>query len=151
MSTEKDAEVSAKEPGQSVTHQSALTPKNSFEGILIIPNTESIGKLESAEAGASLSVSYRTKEEWATLKDLPQRCYYMGLKEVPNEDQETVLCAAFMGKGGVWIAGQMVLVDAVRTLAKGTPLQITFLGDKKNKSSKGNTNLFKVELLNIIA
>lgn len=129
---------------------SAVTPKNSYEGVLIIPNTESLGKLESAEAGMSLSVSYRKKEDWANLKDLPQRCYYMGLKEVPNEDNETVLCAAFMDKGGVWIAGQMVLVDAVRSLAKNTALQITYLGEKKNKSSKGNTNLFKVELLNIV-
>lgn len=123
--------------------------KNAYDGVLIIPNTESLGKLESASTGVSLSVSYRTKEEWLTLENQEIRCYFMGLKEVPNEENETVLCAAFMDKGGVWIAGQMVLVDAVRNLDKGTPLEITFKGQKKNKSSKGATNMFVVKLLNL--
>lgn len=122
----------------------ALTKNNSYETILRIPTTEEIGKLEHAERGMNLSVAYRKQEDWQTKKDLPIPCYFLGLKEIPNDEGEAVTCGAFVDKSGVWLAGQKVLVDAVRTLKPGTPVEITYRGKKQNKSTKGATNLFDI-------
>jgi hypothetical protein len=118
-------------------------------GTLMIPSTEAIGKLENAEVGLDISVKYRKMEDWNELKDQPIRAYYLGTKQIPNDDGEMVTCAAFMDKSGVWLAGQMVLVDAVSKVDINTPLQITYRGKKANKSSKGSTNLFDVKILRI--
>lgn len=121
-----------------------LAGLNSFETVLRIPSTEEIGKLDHAERGMNLSVAYRKQEDWQEKKDRPVPCYFLGLKEIPNEDGELVICGAFVDKTGVWLAGQKVLVDAVRTLSPGTALEITYRGKKQNKSSKGATNLFDI-------
>lgn len=125
-----------------------VATKNSFEAILTIPNTEAIGKLGSAEAGMNMTVKYRQQEDWPALKNQPIRCFFLGLKEIPNDKDEKIPCGVFMDKTGVWLAGQMVLVDAVRNLNTGTAIEITFLGKKPNKVSDGSTNLFDVRLLN---
>lgn len=114
---------------------------------LVMPNTEALGKLESAVTGMSLTIKYKKQEDWVAGE--PIRCFFMGLKEVPNEEGEKVICAGFMSKTETFIAGQMVLVDSVRGLAKGTPLEITFEGKKKNSTSQGSTNIFTVKTLNL--
>jgi len=125
------------------------TASNFMEVTLSMPNTEALGLLENAEVGMSRTVKYKTQEDWQALKGVPIRCYYMGLKEIPNEDGEMVISAGFMSKDEVFIGAQMVLVDAVRGLSKNTAIEITFEGKKKNTSSDGSTNLFSVKLLNI--
>lgn len=124
-------------------------PGELMEATLSMPSTEMLGKLETAEVGMSRTVTYKKQEDWQLIKDQPVRCFFIGMKEVPNEEGETVLCAGFMSKDEVFIAAQLVLVDAVRGLKKGTPIEITFNGSKANKSSKGKTNLFTVKLLNL--
>lgn len=124
--------------------------ENLMDVTLKMPNTELLGKLEGAIPGMAITVKYKKQEDWMEIKGKPLRCFYMGVKEVPNEEgDEKVLCAGFMSTDGVFIAGQMVLVDAVRGLTKGTPIEITYEGKKKNTSSDGSTNLFTVKLLNL--
>lgn len=130
-------------------NEAAGAANNSMEATLSMPNTEMLGKLENAVTGMSRTVTYRTQEEWQELKDKPVRCYFLGLKEIPNDKGEAVLCAGFMSNTEVFIAAQMVLIDAVRALPKNTPLEITYMGKKANVSSDGKTNLFRVNLLTI--
>lgn len=122
---------------------------NSMEMTLSMPNTESLGKLENADLGMSRTIRYKTQEEWQEIKGVAIRCFFMGLKEIPNEDGDMVICAGFMSKDEVFLAGQMVLIDAVRSLPKNTPLEIMYEGKKKNTSSDGSTNIFSVRLLNL--
>lgn len=118
-------------------------------GTLFIPNSESLGKLEEAETGMDLTVKYRKQEEWFEFKDKPIKCYFMGMKEIPNKDGEMITCGAFFSKDGPFLAGQQLLVDSVRNLEPNTPIEITFKGKKANSSSDGSTNLFDVKLLRI--
>lgn len=122
---------------------------NSMEVTLSMPDTESLGLLENAVTGMSRTIKYKTQEDWHDIKGVPVRCFFMGLKEIPNDKNEMVICAGFMSKDEIFLAAQMVLVDAVRGLPKNTPLEIVYEGKKENKSSDGKTNLFSVKLLNL--
>ena len=82
---------------------------------LIIPNTEKLGKLESLNPEFSLNTKYKNADDWASLKDKPIRCYYMGIKSVPNEKGELVVCGIFISPKEVFLSGQTVLVEAIRT------------------------------------
>lgn len=131
----------------------ATTKKNEVDmfntGTLFIPNTEALGRLESAEVGMNVTVTYRTKEEWFEYKNKPVKAYFMGMKEIPNSDGEMINCGAFFSTDGPFLAAQKILVDAVRHLEPNTPIVITFLGTKKNHSVEGSTNLFDVRILMI--
>jgi len=118
-------------------------------GTLFIPNSESLGRLQEAETGMDLTVKYRKQQEWFEFKNKPIRAYFMGTKEIPNEEGELITVGAFFTSDGPFLAGQKLLVDAVRHLEPNTPIEITFLGQKDNKSSKGSTNMFEVKLLRI--
>lgn len=118
-------------------------------GTLFIPNSEALGRLEEAEAGMDLTVKYRKQEEWFEFKNKPVKAYFMGIKEIPNEEGEMIIVGAFFATDGPFLAGQKLLVDAVRHLEPNTPIEITFMGKKENKSTKGSTNMFEVKLLRI--
>ncbi len=113
----------------------------------LIPDTESLGKLKGYDTQFSLTLKYKSSDDWAGLKDRPLRAYYMGLKEIPNEDGELITCAVFVSERECFISGQMVLVEAVRNLAAKTPVEVTYRGKRNNKSSDGSTMLFDVEKL----
>lgn len=117
------------------------------EAKIFIPNLDDLNSLDQMEEGFNLSSKYRTQDEWAALKDVPVRCFYMGMKGVPNKEGEYVSCAIFMSKKEVFISAQMVLIDAVKSLPEKTPVQIVYRGKKKNTSSAGSTNLFDVTTL----
>ena len=114
---------------------------------LIIPNTEKLGKLESLNPEFSLNTKYKNADDWASLKDKPIRCYYMGIKSVPNEKGELVVCGIFISPKEVFLSGQTVLVEAIKNLPVETPLQITYRGKRQNKSTLGSTMIFDVEKL----
>lgn len=114
---------------------------------LIIPNTEAIGRLETLKPCFSLTTKYKSADDWAALKDEPIRCYYMGLKDVPNEEGEAIACGVFVSPEEIFLSGQKVLVDAVRNLCEETPLQITYKGKRNNKSTEGSTMIFEVQRL----
>ena len=117
------------------------------EVTFVIPNTESIGRLKEMEKDFQLNVKYKSADDWAALKDNPLRAFYMGMKDVPNEQGETVKCAAFVTEKEVFLSGQMVLVEAVKSLQPETPVEITYRGKRSNKSSDGSTMLFDVVTL----
>lgn len=119
----------------------------STEVVIDIPSTEELGSLKTLETGFNLNPKYRTKEEWMELKGTALRAYYLGLRELPNEDGEAVSCAVFATDAEIFFAGQKVLVDAVRKLDPKTPVEVTYLESRKNKSTAGNTMIFEVKLL----
>lgn len=114
---------------------------------LFIPDTESIGKLETMESKFTLTTKYRSADDWAALKDKPVRCYYMGLKDVLNDQGEAITCGIFVSPKEIFLSGQKVLVDAVRALPEQTPLLIVYKGKKTNKSTEGSTMIFDVVML----
>lgn len=114
---------------------------------LVMPNTEALGELRTMEPVFSMTTRYKKATDWELIRDKPLRCFFMGLKEVPNDDGESVMCGVFVSEKEVFLSGQTILIEAVKELEMETPLQITYRGSKKNKSSKGDTMLFDIEKL----
>ena len=117
------------------------------EMTLVIPNTESLGQLKSMKEDFSLTMKYRTADEWAAHKDKEVRAYYMGMKEIPNEEGDLVKCGVFMTENECFLSGQLTLVEAVKQLPTQTPVAITYRGKRSNKSSNGSTMIFDVVTL----
>lgn len=126
---------------------SEIQKANGTEVTFTIPNTESLGSLKDLTPKFSLNLKYKTSDDWAVLKDKPLRAFYMGVKEIPNEDGEMVSCGVFVTEKECFISGQMTLLDAVKNLEIKTPVQVTYRGKKANKSSDGSTMIFDVEKL----
>lgn len=114
---------------------------------LVIPTADQLGSLQSLEKGASVTVEYRTKEQWEALKGKETRAIFCGIKEVANEEGEMMVLALFQEASGFrYVSAQTILIDAVRSLPLGTPVSITYQGAKKN-SKGGGTCQFEVHLL----
>lgn len=109
-----------------------------------IPDTDSLGMLDTLEPQFNLTMRYKTMEDWAMLKDQPVRAFYMGLKEIPNDKGEVVNCAVFVSKTECFISGQMLLIESVANLPLKTPVEITYKGKTPNKSTDGSTCVFNV-------
>ncbi|MDK7376101.1 hypothetical protein QP519_11215 [Weeksella virosa] len=114
------------------------------EVTFVIPNTESLGRLNDLKPSFSLTLKYKTADEWAVLKDQPVRAYYMGMKEIPNEDGELINCALLVSQSECFLSGQMTLIEAVKNLPPQTPVEITYRNKRNNKSSQGSTMIFDV-------
>lgn len=114
----------------------------------VMPDTESLGMLDSMERQFNLTMKYRTTDDWAVLKDVPVRAFYMGVKSIPNENGEPVNCGVFITQKECFISGQMLLIDAVQSLVPKTPIEIIYRGKTKNKTTDGMTCVFEVSKLN---
>ena len=68
----------------------------------------------------------------------------MGLKEIPNEDGENIVCGLFVSESECFISGQKLLVDAVRQLPTKTAVEIIYKGKSPNKTSDGSTMKFEI-------
>jgi hypothetical protein len=112
-----------------------------------VPNTEELGQLENLKDGFSLTLKYKSADDWAAIKGQPVKCYFMGTKEIPSEKGELVNCGVFVTKKECFIAGAMTLYEAVRNLPYKTPVSITYLGKKQNKSGDGQTMIFDTVIL----
>ena len=112
-----------------------------------IPNTEALGKLDELQPDFSLTIKYKSADDWAEIKDKPLRVFYMGLKDIPNEDGEMVKCGLFVSKKECFISGQMTLIEAVKNLPIQTPIEIIYRGKKNNKSTTGSTMIFAISKL----
>lgn len=117
------------------------------EVTFFIPDTESLGTLQNMEPKFSLNLKYKSSDDWAALKDQPVKAFFMGMKDIPNEEGEAVKCGVFITPAECFISGQMTLVDAVKNLPIKTPVQIIYRGKKANKSTDGITMLFDVQTL----
>lgn len=117
------------------------------EVMLSIPNLSLLGELKGLKEVYKATAQYRTQEEWYGYKDKPVRCFFLGVKELPNDEGESVNCGVFAAEDGIFLAAQHVLVESVKSLDSNTPIQITYQGKKKNKTSEGSTNLFEVVIL----
>lgn len=130
-----------------MSNKNDLAKAAGTEVSFVIPNTESLGILKELNPQFSLNLKYKKKDDWAALKDKAVRAFYMGNKEIPNEDGETVVCGVFVSEKECFLSAQTTLIEAVKNLEIKTPVQITYRGDKNNKSSKGSTMIFDVEKL----
>lgn len=110
---------------------------------VLIPADSIMNQLVDAETGMEMTTSYRTREEWIDLKDQPIRAFFMGTEDAETGDGSQFTAASFISLDKVFVAGQTVLVEAVRNLPKGQGVQITYTGEKKNKNG-GKTQLFSV-------
>lgn len=117
------------------------------EVTFFIPNTEQLGVLNELKPEFSLTMKYKTADDWAAIKDKPLRCFYMGIKEIPNENGEIIKCGTFVSQNECFISGQMTLTEAVKVLPVKTPVEIIYRGKKGNKSSDGSTMIFDVSTL----
>lgn len=105
-----------------------------------IPDTETLGKLDTLEPKVSLNMGYRMKEEWERLKNQPIKAYYLGLKQIPNPEGQLVTCGLFVTSKDVFMAGGMILIELIKDLPQKTPLQLTYLGVKVTKNEKEMLN-----------
>lgn len=128
-------------------NQNEIQKAAGTEVSFVIPDTESLGQLNDLKPQFSLNLKYKSADDWAALKGKPIRAFFMGIKEIPNEDGELINCGKFVSEKECFISGQMTLVEAVKNLSVKTPVQITYQGKKNNKSSEGSTMIFDVEIL----
>ena len=123
----------------------AQTPQT--EVTFVMPTTESLGRLKEMRPDFSLTMKYKNADDWAAIKGQEVRAFFMGIKEIPNDDGELVTCGVFVSETECFIAGQKLLVEAVRNLDSRTPVAITYKEKKANKSSDGSTMIFEVRTL----
>ncbi|MDE5709181.1 MAG: hypothetical protein K2I32_07030 [Alistipes sp.] len=117
------------------------------EVTFVMPNTKSLGQLKEMRPDFSLTMKYKNADDWAAIKGQEVRAFFMGIKEIPNDDGELVTCGVFVSESECFIAGQKLLVEAVRNLDSRTPVAITYKEKKANKSSDGSTMIFEVRTL----
>ncbi len=127
--------------------EKSVMPAQPTEVTFVMPNTESLGQLKEMRPDFSLTMKYKNADDWAALKGQEVRAYFMGVKEIPNEKGELVMCGVFVSERECFIAGQKLLVEAVRNLDSRTPVAITYKEKKANKSTEGSTMIFEVRTL----
>ena len=112
-----------------------------------IPNTDELGQLETMDEDFNLRLKYKMQEEWIRIKDQPVRCFFLGLRQIPNEKEEMVTCGLFASRTELFLAGGKVLIEAISHLPEKTPISLTYLGANQNKSNEGETMMFDVKTL----
>lgn len=127
--------------------EKAIMPTQPAEVTFVMPSTASLGTLKEMQPDFSLTMKYKTADDWAAIKGQEVRAFFMGIKEIPNDDGELVTCGVFVTPAECFIAGQKLLVEAVRQLDSRTPVAITYKEKKANKSSEGSTMIFDVRTL----
>jgi len=80
-----------------------------------------------------LTSEYRTREKWAELKDKPQRCFYLGLKEAKDENGDPYYLAKLHDGENAFVAGQTILVQSLSNLPNGQGVLITCTGTTGSK------------------
>lgn len=121
--------------------------KQGTEVTFIIPTVDELGQLAKMSPKFSLTLKYKTADDWAILKDRELRAYFMGFKEIPNKEGELIKCGLFVTETECFLSGSYTLMNAVRRLESNTPISITYRGKKPNKRSEGATMIFEVETL----
>lgn len=113
-----------------------------------------IASLKDAKPGASITGGYKEFNKPGE----SIRCIFAGLTMNHKYEPDPVTRmqvrrdfqgARFVSEDGVWINSGKTLVDAVSTIQPGTPIEITFVGEKDNKNGPGKTKIFNVRVLEI--
>ena len=112
-----------------------------------MPNTNTLAKLKDAPIGVTITSKYRTKEDWVALKDQPQKCFYLGMKEARNDKDEVYYLAKLHDGKNPFVAGQTVLVQSLASVPTGQGVQITCTG--LSKSGTRSIPMFEVSQLEI--
>lgn len=146
MSTASN-EIAKTEDLNATVAKSEIANVAGTEVTFFMPNTEQLAKLETLEPKRSLTLKYKNADEWAAIKGKPLKAYYLGIREIPNEDGELIKCGVFVTATENFISGQKVLVEAVTPLEAGTAVEITYVEKSKNKSTDGSTMRFEVNIL----
>lgn len=111
-----------------------------------------IEALKTAEVGQVIDAGYKE----FNVPGVKVRCVYLGMTRAKKSEFNDATkqlevrefdSARFADTGGTWGNAGKVLVDAVRSLPPHTPIEIEYIGEKANTTSKGKTKMFKVHLL----
>ncbi|WP_438423222.1 hypothetical protein [Aquimarina macrocephali] len=109
-----------------------LYPKNG-EVTFLMPSTNAIGMLKGAKTGRTLTVAYKTKEDWLAEKDQPVKCFFLGFKESTDGTGKPYLIAKLHDGEKAFVCAQTVLIQALMGVELGQGVQVTCTG-----STKGN-------------
>lgn len=123
-----------------------IAKPTSFDSIAFV-NPNDIPDLETAEEGFNVSPQYY---EFKNAGD-KVRAIYNGMTTIistKNNERREIPTVVFQNKHGVYINSGANLVNQMRNLRAGTPVQITFTGQEKT-SGGNNINKFEVFVLNI--
>lgn len=112
-----------------------------------MPLFQQLDSLKDLDEVYTVTASYRTQEDWHQYKGQEIRCIFMGLKDIPNKEGESVNYAIIATENEIFLAAQHVLVEAVKKFPPNTNIRIIYEGKKKNANSDGYTNIFNVALL----
>lgn len=122
-----------------------LKPTNG-EITFIMPSTNALGALKSAEEGRQLTVSYKKKEDWLAEKDKPIRCYFLGLKEATGGKGDTYFLAKLHDGEKAFVCAQTILVQALMSTELGQGVEITCTGSVKGSNGNDIPQFDVVEL-----
>jgi len=125
-----------------------LAPQNAPTGVSIL-NPADFPNLDDAEVGVSMETKYFEFNQ----PNMVVRAIFNGVgvmkkrNSITNELDE-IPAIYFQTKDGVFLNGGDNLVEQLRHLQPGTPIQIIYIGKVKTKSGN-NVNKFDVRLLNV--
>jgi hypothetical protein len=122
-----------------------LVPQNSGVAFLDPAN---FPDLDEAEVGVSMETKYFEFNQ----PDMVVRAIFNGLgvmkKRNASGELDEIPAIYFQTKDGVYLNGGDNLVEQLRHVKAGTPIQITYLGKQTTKSGN-KVNKFDVRLLNV--
>jgi hypothetical protein len=110
-----------------------LKPENG-EVTFLMPSTNAVGILKNAKPGRKLTVTYKTKEEWAEEKDKPVNCFFLGFKNAEDSKGRTYLIAKLHDGEKAFVCAQTILVQALMGVELGQGVQIICTGTVKAQS-----------------
>jgi hypothetical protein len=160
MNTEKNPfdepeYVPVDEEGKPVTtHEGGSTElvvrPSTFEG-MTFASPDELPDLDAAEEGINIAPQYY---EFLKAGDTV-RAIFNGMTSItstknvkPGEPARVIPTAVFQNKGGVYINSGANLVNQIRNLRPGTPVQIEYQGEEKT-SSGNKIKKFEVHILKI--
>lgn len=111
----------------------------------IMPSTNAVGQLKDAPKGRSLTVLYKTKEQWIAEKDEPQRYFFLGFKPATNEKGDVYYLAKLSDGEKTFVCAQTILVQALMSTSLGQGIEVTCTGF--SKANGGQIPTFEVSEL----
>ena len=125
-----------------------LAPKQLDSGISIL-NPADFPDLDEAEVGVSLETKYfEFNQPNTTVRAIFNGVGIMKKRNAATGELDEIPAVYFQTKEGVFLNGGDNLVEQLRHLPAGTPIQIIYIGKVKTKSGN-NVNKFDIRVLNV--